>query len=58
LELRTEGLAFSIMFTPPDDEGRMWCSAIINVPGSRGDVDFQMLRSDLDTLPRISRMTP
>lgn len=48
MELRTEGLAFSIVFTPPDDEGWMWCNAIVNVPGFRGDVDFQMLRSDLD----------
>jgi hypothetical protein len=37
------------MFTPPDKEGWMWCNAIINSPGFRGDVDFQMLRSDLDT---------
>jgi hypothetical protein len=49
LELRTEGLAFSIMFTPPNNEGWMWCNAIINAPGFRGDLDFQMLRSDLDT---------
>ena len=26
----------------------MWCNAIINVPGFRGDVDFHMLRSDLE----------
>jgi hypothetical protein len=48
MELRAEGLAFSIMFTPPDDEGWMWCNAIVNVPGFRGDVDFHMLRSDLE----------
>jgi hypothetical protein len=36
------------MFTPPDNEGWMWCNAIIDVPGFRGDLDFQMLRSDLD----------
>jgi hypothetical protein len=48
LELQTEGLAFSIMFTPPDKEGWMWCNAIIDAPSFRGDVDFQMLRSDLD----------
>jgi hypothetical protein len=49
LELRTEGLAFSIMCTPPDDEGWVWCNAIVNAPGFRGDVDFQMLVSDLDS---------
>ena len=49
LELRTEGLAFSIMFTPPDNEGWMWCNAILNVPGFRGDVHVQMLIADLDT---------
>jgi hypothetical protein len=37
------------MFTLPDDEGWMWCNAIINAPGFRGDLDFQMLRSDLDS---------
>src|SRR5690349_2490774 len=26
----------------------MWCNAIIRVPGFRGDLDFQMLRSDLE----------
>jgi hypothetical protein len=37
------------MFTPPDDEGWMWCNANINAPGFRGDLDFQMLRSDLES---------
>src|SRR5262245_22834908 len=48
-ELRAEGLAFTIMFMPPDDEGWMWCNAIIEVPGFRGELDFQLLRSDLDS---------
>jgi hypothetical protein len=48
LELRTEGLAFSIVFTPQDDEGWMWCNATVDAPGFRGDLDFQMLRSDLE----------
>ncbi len=49
MELRAEGLAFTIMFTPPDDEGWMWCNAIINTSGFRGHLHFQMLRSDLDS---------
>jgi hypothetical protein len=49
LELRTEGLAFSITFTPPDDEGWMWCNATVDAPGFRGDLDFYMLRSDLES---------
>ena len=49
MELRAEGLAFTILFTPPDDEGWMWCNATVNAPGFRGDLDFQMLRSDLDS---------
>jgi len=48
LELRAEGLAFSLMFTPPDEEGWVWCNAVIDAPGFRGDFDFQMLRGDLD----------
>jgi hypothetical protein len=36
------------MFTPPNEEGWMWCNAIVDVPGFRGDFDFQMLRADLD----------
>src|SRR4051794_34784645 len=48
LELRAEGLAFTITFTPPDSEGWMWCNAIVDAPGFRGAFDFQMLRADLD----------
>lgn len=48
MELRAEGLTFTILFMAPDEDGWMWCNVIINVPGFRGDVDFQMLRSDLD----------
>jgi hypothetical protein len=36
------------MFTPPDGEGWMCCHAIIDAPGFRGELDFPMLRSDLD----------
>jgi hypothetical protein len=46
--LRADGLALSIVFTSPDGEGWMWCNAIISAPGFRGELDFQMLRSDLD----------
>jgi len=48
LELRAEGLALTVLFLPPNVEGWMWCNAIINAPGFRGDLDFQMLRADLD----------
>lgn len=49
MELRAEGLVFSIMFIlPPDEEGWMWCNAIVNVPGFRGDLDFQIMRGDLE----------
>jgi hypothetical protein len=37
------------MFTPPDEEGWMWCNAIINAPSFRGDLNFQMLWLDLDS---------
>lgn len=47
LDLRTEGLTLAILFTPPDKEGWMWCNAIVEVPGFRGDFDFQMLRADI-----------
>jgi hypothetical protein len=48
VELRADGLASSITFTPPDEEGWMWCHTIIEVPGFRGDFHFQMLRADLN----------
>jgi hypothetical protein len=52
LEFRAEGLAFSIMFAPCDGENWMWCNAIIDVPGFRGDLDFQMLIDDLEQFRR------
>lgn len=48
MELRADGLAFTVLFIAPDEEGWMWGNVIINVPGFRGDVDFQLLRSDLE----------
>jgi hypothetical protein len=36
------------MFTPPDDEGWMYCNAIVNAPGFRGDLDCHLQRADLE----------
>jgi len=56
MELRAEGLAFSVMFTTPDAGGWMYCNAIIDVPNFRGDLDFHMLLDDLDRfLDELSR---
>jgi len=49
MELRAEGLALSLKFGPPDGEGWLWCNTCITAPGFRGDLDFQMLRSDLES---------
>jgi hypothetical protein len=48
VELHTEGLAFCVMFTLPDDEGWMYCNAIVNAPGFRGDLDCYLQRTDLE----------
>jgi hypothetical protein len=45
---RTDGLALSLVFTPPDVEGWMWCSVTLDVPGFHGEYDCQLLRSDLE----------
>lgn len=49
MELRADGLSLTIEFAPPDDEGWMRCGAVVDVPGFHGDVDFSMLRSDLES---------
>jgi len=48
LKLQAEGLSFELHYLKPDEEGWVGCNVIINVPGFRGDVDFHMLRSDLE----------
>jgi hypothetical protein len=48
VELRTQGLAVGFTFIPPDCEGWMWCSILVDVPGFRGKYDFQLERVNLE----------
>jgi hypothetical protein len=48
MELHTEGLAFNLTFTTPDDEGWMCCNAVLNTPNFRSTLDFFLQRVDLD----------
>lgn len=48
MELRTHGLALNLTFGPSDEEGWIPCSAVVNVPGFRGEFDFCMLKTDLE----------
>jgi hypothetical protein len=53
VELHTEGLALSVMFTPQDGEGWMYCNAIVNAPGFRGDIDYYYLGSEEPHQPAV-----
>ncbi len=48
MELRTHGLAVRFTFTPADGEGWMWCSILVDVPGFRGEYDFQLEQINLE----------
>ncbi len=48
MELHTHGLSVRFTFQPPDQEAWMWCTVQLDVPGFRGEFDFQLERANLE----------